>query len=672
MKGLEVSIVKYSKIIVENTEFRIDSDYFKKEYLSKLTLIEKNGFETISNFADVTDGIHTSIDYSIDSNINLISATSPRENFFNLTRSAYISEKAHKANPRTALREKDVIISTVGTIGNCAVVEKEILPANSDRHVGIIRIKNSISPYFLSTFLVSKFGRFQTLRESTGNVQLNLFIYKIRTLKLPTVSNNFQLLIEKIVKNAHEYLLKSQSLYSQAENLLISELELKNWQPTKENSNSVSFSNSYLQSGRLDAEYYQPKYEEIENKIKKYHGGFCNLGETIKYIFTGEYSEEYMPKSDNYKFYIRSLNIKRGQVEIDNDYFVKPQNFNKKASKGDIITARVGTIGNFGEIEENNHNSICSDNVLCFRLPDNFMSDVYTLYFNTKFNFELVDRLARGSVQQRLNQETLKELIIPIIDKNIQVQVSEKVQQSFKLKNESKQLLELAKRAVEIAIEEGEEKGIFEIYKTVIETLKPNIIVNLSIAKELPTEIFDGVVSEFNAGGIITIPSKRKTLIYANSMEWSIPTAVIVGFILKSYADGFLSEAGKDHYLLLKSGLKKLLHIIKPLKTIKYSTKQLETKNTQSDIFSLETATKEGKHIKFLFNKDVSLEEWEAYIDTAIDLMIEHIDNEKNELQKEIDKLGKLKSSTIFMICNKQSNKWEAFDERQYLKLKFK
>jgi len=41
------------------------------------------------------------------------------------------------------------------------------------------------------------------------------------------------------------------------------------------------------------------------------------------------------------------------------------------------------------------------------------------------------------------------------------------------------------------------------------------------------------------------------------TLEWLIPTAVFV-CIGKSYFDGFLKEAGKDHYLLLKKGIKAL------------------------------------------------------------------------------------------------------------------
>jgi restriction endonuclease S subunit len=124
-------------------------------------------------------------------------------------------------------------ISTVGTIGNCAVVTDDILPANSDRHVGIIRLNNAFSPYFLSTFLISKYGRLQTIRESTGNVQLNLFIIKIKDLKIPLLSQSFQQKIELLVKTAHAKLEQSKQLYNQTEQTLLNELNLNNFQPSK-------------------------------------------------------------------------------------------------------------------------------------------------------------------------------------------------------------------------------------------------------------------------------------------------------------------------------------------------------------------------------------------------------------------------------------------------------
>ena len=223
LEGLEISEVMKCDL---NNEIRFDAEYFGKQNLILSSILRRHNLSTIGDSAYVTDGIHTAIDYCESSKINLISATSPKENVFNLSRQVFISEIAHNKNPRTALKIGDVILSTVGTIGSCAVVDETILPANSDRHVGIIRVDQTFSPYFLSTFLLSKFGRFQTLRESTGNIQLNLFLYKIRELKIPLLSRSFQNFVEESVKNSHTQIKQSKSLYAQAEALLLKSLGL--------------------------------------------------------------------------------------------------------------------------------------------------------------------------------------------------------------------------------------------------------------------------------------------------------------------------------------------------------------------------------------------------------------------------------------------------------------
>lgn len=51
----------------------------------------------------------------------------------------------------------------------------------------------------------------------------------------------------------------------------------------------------------------------------------------------------------------------------------------------------------------------------------------------------------------------MDEFLIPIIDTKKQEQIAKLIQGSFQLKTESERLLEVAKKAVEMAIEEGEE-----------------------------------------------------------------------------------------------------------------------------------------------------------------------------------------------------------------------
>ena len=410
------------------------------------------GVLSIGDIAFVTDGIHTSIDYDQNGYINLISATSPRENVFDLSRNVFISEKAHSNNPRTALRKNDVIISTVGTIGNCAVVDNTILPANSDRHVGIIRLQKDYSPYVLSTFMLSKYGRMQTLRESTGNVQLNLFIYKLKELLVPNFPKNFQLQIEQMVKSAHAKLEESKQLYTAAENQLLEELCLKNWQPKNENINVKTLSESFLSSGRLDAEYYQSKYDELFTKLSKYQ---CDR---IAYIVKIKKSIE--PGSDAYREcgvpFVRvsdvtKFGISEPSIFLDDSDVLKPL----KLKKDTILLTKDGSIGIAYKVDEN-MDCVTSGALLHLSIYNqDYNPDYLTLVLNSNIVKLQAERDSNGAIIQHWKPSDIEQVLIPKLSIEIQNEISAKIQRSFALKKESKSLLEQTKTMVENEIEKG-------------------------------------------------------------------------------------------------------------------------------------------------------------------------------------------------------------------------
>ena len=453
-----------SEVLKDNEKFRFDPEYFKKEYLEEIDKLKKFGYSNIKDMAFVTDGIHESIDFDKNSNINLISAKSPKENIFDLSNNDYISSQQHIKNPRTELQKDDVIISTVGTIGNCAVVDKTILPANSDRHVGIVRLTNGFKPYVLSTFLLSKYGRFQTFRESTGNVQLNLFIYKIKTLKIPNFSDTFQIQVEQLVKLAHKKLANSKILYEKAENLLLKELDLLDFEPTKENISIKSFSESFGISGRIDSEYYLPKYDEIDKKFEKYEK--IKLNKLVTYSISSGATpkaggDAYTDKENGIPF-IRAVNIIDSKVEFDNALYVKEHIHNKKLKKtklkeNDVLFSIAGTVGRCG-ISYYKKEANINQAVAILRFDDKIIKRLYLiLFFNSEIGKLYISKYSRQGLQTNLNLNEIGNLEIPIIDYALQTQIENKIKESFRLKEESKELLELAKRGVEVAIEEGED-----------------------------------------------------------------------------------------------------------------------------------------------------------------------------------------------------------------------
>jgi hypothetical protein len=258
--------INYSEVQGFN---RTDAEFYKPEYQEYFQRLKLHGAEGISHFAYITDGIHASPDI-FEGGIRYISAKCVKDNEFIIDNCIYISHRQNEQNPRTQLSDGDVIITTVGTIGNVAVVESEMTPCNCDRHVGIIRIKdNQVSPYYLSTFLNSKYGRFQSLRESAGNVQLNLYIKNIGHIEVPRLSK-FEEEIASVTKQAYLFRLKAKNLYSQAQHLFESDLGLDKLKFKKPVGYTARFS-ELEQSRRLDALHFQPRFQHIISQLSKFN-----------------------------------------------------------------------------------------------------------------------------------------------------------------------------------------------------------------------------------------------------------------------------------------------------------------------------------------------------------------------------------------------------------------
>jgi restriction endonuclease S subunit len=451
-----------SDVLKDNETFRIDGEYFKKDNLAKLRQIEALGYHYIGENAFVTDGIHESITFDEDSNILLLSAKAPKENIFDLSKLEKIAQQQHDKNPRTALQVDDIIISTVGTIGNVAVVTPDILPANSDRHVGIIRIKNpKISPYFVSTFLLSKYGRFQTWREATGNVQLNLFIYKIKTLKLPNLTFAFQQTIELTVKKAHHQSSQAQELYQQAERVLLEELGLVGFKPSTQGVSIKTFAQSFGTTGRLDAEYYQPKYDDLLARIQSYRGGVKKL-KTLGTFKNGSLISDEFYTTIGKRAYLRIKELSfNSSIQDDKVMFIKDdyvQTNETTVKTNDFIIATIGnTIGKVNLITEKYNNSFISNNTSKFSLDDDNTEFYYwEILLKSFLAQEQVQREFTQTAQPKISNFSLEEIVVPILPLEKQQEIAGLVQESFRLKTQSEALLEVAKRGVELAIETTE------------------------------------------------------------------------------------------------------------------------------------------------------------------------------------------------------------------------
>lgn len=403
----------------------------------------------IGEFSDVTDGIHTSIDYDSESAVNLISATSPRENYFDLSRNARISEKAHRENPRTALRLNDVVLSTVGTIGNCAVVDQSVLPANSDRHVGIIRVKKDYLPYVISSYLLSKYGKMQTSRETTGNVQPNLFLYKIREIVIPEFDEVLQKQVEEFSIEALKKRNIAKARYEEAEILLLRELGMEDWKPKETKVSVRSYRNVYGIE-RMDAEYYQEKYDDIKERLKSFKylplKDVCNI-----------YDENYSPEKNTQYLYIELSNIGMlGEINgCTKDYGSNlPNRARRLVHKGNIILSSIeGSLQSCALINDEFDHALCSNGFYVID-SENINSETLLVLMKSWPIQAMMKQGCSGTILTGYDKSVLEKIPIPILENDAQVRIAELVEESIKLREESRHLFEQAKEAVENAVEQ--------------------------------------------------------------------------------------------------------------------------------------------------------------------------------------------------------------------------
>ena len=113
---------------------------------------------------------------------------------------AHISDECNIALRRSQLKENDILFSIAGAIGRTAIVNKSILPANTNQALAIIRLNNSeeYNLKFLRFQLASEVVLRQTERQKQGVAQLNLSLKDIGNLELslPSLSDQQKIATE--------------------------------------------------------------------------------------------------------------------------------------------------------------------------------------------------------------------------------------------------------------------------------------------------------------------------------------------------------------------------------------------------------------------------------------------------------------------------------------------
>ena len=133
----------------------------------------------------------------------------------------HISEECNKKLRRSQLKEGDILFSIAGAIGRVAIVTKEMLPANTNQALAIIRIVDEqIYLPYVKLILTSPIVTNQLEKKKQGVAQLNLSLKDINEILMPLPSKKQQIELADLFKKVADVIYKRNAELLSLDNLI--------------------------------------------------------------------------------------------------------------------------------------------------------------------------------------------------------------------------------------------------------------------------------------------------------------------------------------------------------------------------------------------------------------------------------------------------------------------
>ncbi len=351
---------------------------------------------------------------------------------------------------RSHLRKGDVLLSIVGTIGEVSILNN-CNPATCSCKLAILRPNNDMTSEIIALFLKTKYGQNQIKKYVRGAVQMGFILDDVDQILIPQFKRDLQNHITTLVSSAYDALSTSESLLKRAELELLRNIGFEGCHPEQKSYNIKQLKESFLATGRLDAEYYSKKYASYSDLIKSYKNGYGTLPQVCNLE-----NQNYSPVRDKVYKYIELSNIGtlgdiKGFSQIIGAEL--PSRARRIVHTGDVIISSIeGSLQSIALVDEDNDSALCSTGFYVIK-PKQINSETLLVLFKSELMQNLLKQQCSGTILTSINYDDLRNIIVPIIDESVQKNIADYVQKSVSLRQKAKQLLEDAKTLVEQEIE---------------------------------------------------------------------------------------------------------------------------------------------------------------------------------------------------------------------------
>jgi len=431
---------------------RIDAEYYQPEYLELIDNLNKIGAVPIRNIAT---NPKRKFCPKKDEYFNYIEISEVILSTGEYNKSKIIGSEAPD-RAQWIVEKNDVILSTVRPIRNAiSLINEDSSHLVCSSGFAVLKPKE-IEPEYLFTYLKSKPIVKLLDRQTTATMYPAITAEDVLNTKIFLGNENFRNAIKDLIIDSQKKLGDSKKFIKQAEDLLLEELGLKDFDQGNDLFSIVQYGDVII-ANRSDAEYFQPKFQRLFDILKTKNPK--KLGELVLI------KKGFEPGADEYqnegKPFIRVSNLsKNGLIDGDQKYLnedlyqkLKPE---YQPEVGEILMTKDATPG-IAYVLKEQIEGIISSGILRLIMKNQINLEYLSLVLNSIVGQMQAERDAGGSIIAHWKPEEIKNVVIPILPPSTQQKIADLVRQSHTARQKSKELLEEAKRKVEEMIEKGGE-----------------------------------------------------------------------------------------------------------------------------------------------------------------------------------------------------------------------
>lgn len=375
----------------------------------------------------ITDGTHSTVKDNPDGEYYLLSCKNIKDGniLLGANERKIDYETLIKLRKRTGLKKDDILLTTVGTIGESAIVEEEIIDYEFQRSVAIIRCNTEmILPKFMYYLTKSKKFLAQAEGRVSGSVQKCLFLNGISEISIPLPPIDEQEKIICILDCIENKIKINNEMNRTLEE--IAQALFKRWFVDFEFPNEEG--KPYKSSGG----------EMVESEMGLIPKGWNSMliSELIE-VKDGTHASP-KPKEEGYAL-ITSKHISGEKIDFNSANLISKEDYNEvnkrsKVNTGDILISMIGTVGLIHLVQEEQINFAIKNVGLLKSSQKRELSEYLYLFLNSKQMKNYIESRLAGTTQKYISLGELRKIKFILPNEKIIAKFNNVLKSIFKKK----------------------------------------------------------------------------------------------------------------------------------------------------------------------------------------------------------------------------------------------